>query len=162
MTHGADGAKIGLQHLLELTATLSATSRPLSAASQSALRGLSVSEREQGVRIDRVQTGTAAADAGLRSGDIVLQVDGAALAAGQRLSDLFGDKLPGSTVKLFVKRDDRELTLDVQLPADETDAALYGRDGRIPQRWQKELYRLAVVPIEFSDVEHNAKISVED
>jgi S1-C subfamily serine protease len=56
-----------------------------------------------------------AASAGLRSGDVVVSVDGKRVADMGHLMRLIGGAIGGTTVKLEVVRDDRTLRIPVRL-----------------------------------------------
>src|SRR5262249_11275111 len=96
--------------------------------------------------------------AGLKTGDLIVKVDGAPVGAAQRLADVLSEKKLGDSVLLTVQRDGNELELRVKLPDDDADSRT-GWDTRTMTRWRKDLYRLAVISIEFPDVEHNAKVT---
>lgn len=72
-------------------------------------------EVEGGAVIDRVEPGTAADDAGLQAGDIIIELDGEPL---DSMSDLAVDirrRDPGERITLTVVRDGRRLELEVTL-----------------------------------------------
>ena len=70
-----------------------------------------------GILIEAVSAGTSAADAGLRSGDIMLTWDGEELSSMRTLVDKLRDHKPGDVVKMKIKRGDQELELAVTLKA---------------------------------------------
>jgi M6 family metalloprotease-like protein len=143
---------------VEVSVTLGGTSRPLSAANARTLRGLVTSERDDGFRVERVQRGSTSADAGLRSGDVITKVDGIAVGGGQRLGDVLGEKDRADSVKLTVHREGKDIDVEIKLPPEEPDSR-FGWDTRNSRRWDKDVYRLAAIPIEFPDAEHNPKIT---
>jgi M6 family metalloprotease-like protein len=148
---------------VEATATLAATSRPMASADNRAILGVQTGDNLEtgGAPITRVTTGLPAALAGLKAGDVILEVDGTAVAGATRLSDLMAGKRPGDTVVLDVlrggKTEEMRITLAVDPSAPE-GAGFFG-GGNL---WKKEVYRLAVVGIEYPDVKHNAKIALKD
>ncbi|SDE67353.1 Do/DeqQ family serine protease [Pricia antarctica] len=68
-----------------------------------------------GVYIDAVEENTGAADADLRSGDIIKQVDNIAVHQFPDLTGYLSTKKPGDEVKVTVDRDGEKLTLPVML-----------------------------------------------
>lgn len=140
-------------------ATLAATSRPLSASSARNLRGLVTSEREDGFRVERVSRESA--DSGLQTGDLIIKVDGAPVAAAQRLADVVGERERGDSIRFTILRDSKEMDVNVKLPTEESDSR-FGWDNRTMRRWTKDSYRLAVITIEYPDVEHNRLITTKE
>jgi serine protease Do len=69
----------------------------------------------QGALVAEVQPNTPAADAGIKSGDAILAVDGERLKDARDLSRRVAAKQPGATVKLLVARGGKEQTFDVKL-----------------------------------------------
>jgi len=69
----------------------------------------------EGANLAEVRTGTPAAAAGLRSNDVVMKIDGAAVASADELRRLIDAKRPGDTVELTVNRDGDARTFDVKL-----------------------------------------------
>ncbi|HSI42284.1 MAG TPA: Do family serine endopeptidase [Xanthobacteraceae bacterium] len=86
----------------------------------------------QGALVAQVQAGTPGEKAGLKSGDIVTSVDGAAIKDARELSRRIAQFKPGTTVKLDVLRDGKKQVVNVtleQLPTDVASAD-QGRDGK--------------------------------
>ena len=69
----------------------------------------------EGVLITEVLPGSAAELAGLRQGDVVLQVDQDAVAQSDEIVAEIGGRLPGDDVKLHVRRGQEDLTLEARL-----------------------------------------------
>jgi serine protease Do len=65
--------------------------------------------------IDTVVDGGAAAKAGLMSGDIVLEVDGQKISKPTNLPQVLSRKKPGEKTTVKIKRNEEELTLEVEL-----------------------------------------------
>jgi M6 family metalloprotease-like protein len=140
---------------VELSATLVAVSRPMKAGAQRVYLGVELGEAKEGegVGVDRVTPGSPAADAGLKGGDRILKADGTDIVRASRLTDLLSEKKPGDVLTLAVRRDGKEIELKAKLSGDRRGR---GEDAA-PVVWKKELFRLAVVCIEFPDVKHNGK-----
>ena len=149
-----DGASV------EATVTLDAVSRPKKLGG--AFLGVVPGERrdEDGVPVDRVLPRSPAATAGVQSGDRILKVNGADLPGPGRLTDILTEKKPGEKLTLTVKRAGKEQEFTATLDVERTG---FGGGGGGPARaaepWKKDVIRLTVVPIEFSDTKHNAKLT---
>ena len=72
-------------------------------------------ERARGAIVREPASDGPAGDAGVRSGDIILQVDGEQIDDALDLSRTIAGKAPGSTVELNIWRGGEEMTLSVQL-----------------------------------------------
>jgi S1-C subfamily serine protease len=70
-----------------------------------------------GVRISDVTPGGAAQQAGLRSGDILLNYNEQAMTDLQVYSNLLRESAPGDTVRLDIQRDGQQLMLEAILQA---------------------------------------------
>jgi serine protease Do len=71
--------------------------------------------RGRGVPVERVYARSPAALAGIRAGDVVIGLDGGVVKNGQDLMTLLAKREPGDVVKAVVRRDDRDLELEVTL-----------------------------------------------
>lgn len=159
-----DTLKIAVQRKkgkADLTLTLGAASHPLSASNQNLFREVRVSG-EDSAKVERVTANSNFADAGLKTGDVIQKIDSAPVATGEQFNDMIAEKRPGDTVSLTVQREGevKEVKVKLSPPAD-TDPARNPFEYRPTNRWTKPVYRLAVVPIDYPDVEHNAKITPE-
>lgn len=76
-------------------------------------------EPQHGVRIEGVQLGGPAAQAGLAPGDIVVVADGYEVLHPEELAEIIGSAEPGQTVELHVVRRNQQITMDV-IPASRT------------------------------------------
>jgi M6 family metalloprotease-like protein len=146
---------------MKLLATLGATSRPKTSGARIEL-GVRTSEADDTVRIDRVLPGSAGDTAGLKTGDLILKIEDTAIATSQRVTDVIGDRRPGDTVTLTIKREGKEMEIKVKLAAVEEDPSRLSWDTRGLSTWKKDVYHLAVIPIEYPDIDHNAKITPKD
>jgi M6 family metalloprotease-like protein len=147
----------------ELTIPLGAPSRPLSPTAARAIMGVRTAETREGVRIDQLTPGFPAEKAGLRTGDVILRVNGVAVAGPDKLSQILGEKKPGDTVTVAIKRAGKDQEVKVGLVAEPTrNRRRWSWDRRDMGAWRKPLYRLAVVPIEYPDVKHNEKVKATD
>jgi putative serine protease PepD len=68
-----------------------------------------------GAQIGSVRSGSPADDAGLRAGDVVVRAGGGQIATGDDLRKAVGDRKPGDTLALEVKRDGATKTITVTL-----------------------------------------------
>ena len=94
-------------------------------------------KRVDGALISSVAPGSAAAEAGLKSGDVVTEVNGEPVLRSGNLSSLIGLAAPGERVKLKVWRDHAERTVEARLGgADDgekkvADAGASGEHGQL-------------------------------
>lgn len=146
---------------LELSATLSATSRPMKLNEERAYLGLSIGESEgEGAPVRRITQGSPAAQAGIRIGDILLKVDGQSLDDTARLDIILNEKEPGDTLTLQLRRGEEVIEVKTTLTEDPNA----GRSQSFSPRnvWRRDVFRLAVIGIEYPDVKHNERIRLED
>jgi serine protease Do len=68
-----------------------------------------------GLRVDKVGSGTPAHKAGLRRGDLIVSIDGHALATPGKLTYYVSSKAPGTSVTLELVRDGKPLTQQITL-----------------------------------------------
>ncbi len=78
------------------------------------LRRLGI-DRQDGAFTIEVQQGTAAADAGLQPGDVIIAVDGAPTRTNADVSDAIAKRKPGDKVEIRYLRDGKEQTASVTL-----------------------------------------------
>jgi M6 family metalloprotease-like protein len=150
-------------------------SRPMSATSGTQSRivlGVQNESRDSGgVEVTGVTEGGAAAEAGVKVGDLILRVDDTALTAEVSLRDVLTRKKAGDAVLLTIRRGEKTLELRARLKAEEVEGGGRpgggrfgggGWDDRLPRAWTKTSYRLAIIGIEYPDVKHNPKITDQD
>jgi len=68
---------------------------------------------KEGVVVQDVPSGKPAAKAGIRPGDIILEIDGKKTASGSALLDIVANEPIGKTVQVRINRDGREMTIPV-------------------------------------------------
>ena len=87
------------------------------AAGETAYFGIGVDNNftGEGVRFSYVEDGGPAARAGLRAGDVLLELDGRVVSTGRRASALLRQKRPGETISAKVRRNNQILEVKVQL-----------------------------------------------
>jgi len=145
---------------LDVRATLQTTSRPLKISERRAILGISIGDPDEtGAPIRLVASGSPAAEAGVKTGDMLRRIDGAPLTLAARLGDTVAEKQPGESVHLSLLREGKELELDVRLAEDKGGVDPAVREARV---WKKDVYRLAVIGVEYADVKHNPGISAHD
>jgi len=147
--------------LVDFQVALGATSRPMRLGERRALLGVRVGEVDEGAGapVQTVLPDSPAARAGVRTGDVLTKIDGAALTTAARVNDSVAEKRPGDTLTLALLRDGKEVEVRVSLgeaPAQEN------RNAIERTVWQKDVYRLAVVAIEYPDVKHNPAITTAE
>src|SRR4051812_7304913 len=82
---------------------------------QHALLGVGVKTATGGVAVTDVQAGSGAADAGVKTGDVVTSVDGVAVTTAQQLRAIIAAHEPGDTLAVELRRDGASKTLHVTL-----------------------------------------------
>jgi M6 family metalloprotease-like protein len=150
---------------LEVTATLAAVSRPMSANTSRATIGVRLGDVKEGggAAVARVLPGSPADKAGLKEGEVILRVDGKPLTDQAQFSDALLEKRPDDTIVLTLRWERKEVDLKVKVEEEPTrNGRSMGWDNRVPGYWNKRVYRLAVVPVEYPDVKHNPKITAKD
>ncbi len=73
--------------------------------------------KAEGAVISNVQADAPGAKAGLRTGDVITELDGKRVTDAGQLQVLVGQKRPGETVRLTVQRDNKSMTIPVTLEA---------------------------------------------
>jgi M6 family metalloprotease-like protein len=152
---------------LELTATLTAPSRPARTALPPVL-GIELGSAKGGVKVERVTSGSPADKAGLVAGDILLRIDGAPLTETAKLNAILADKHAGEAVVLDLRRARTDLGVRAILADAAAGTGRFGKGGGnwdtrgMMSAWKKDVYRLAVITIEYTDVKHNEKLSPKD
>ncbi|MDB6118674.1 MAG: hypothetical protein JWO08_2455 [Verrucomicrobiaceae bacterium] len=143
-------------------ATLTATSSPMKTSSRVVL-GVRMGEPlEDGIPILSVTKDQPADKAGLRVGDVILSVDGADLGEARLLADVLSEKKADSEVKIVIRRKQQEMVKTAVLAAISDSGLLSDEERRELKIFKKPAFRIAVVPIDFSDVKHSSKIQQKD
>jgi M6 family metalloprotease-like protein len=146
---------------LDLTVKLSAASRPKVLPERLPILGVRLYDRTdvEGLIARTVIAGSPAARAGLKSGDILLKIDGSPIRTGFDVSIALADHKPGDRVKLTLHRDGTETELDYPLLAEpESDLSV----APAKNYWKKDTFRLGIICIEYSDAPHNPRITAEN
>jgi serine protease Do len=97
--------------------------------------GISVDDVAEGVRIEDVDQDGPAAKAGLRSGDLLVEVEGERVRSARQLSRLIQESPEGRSVRLSVMRDGKRQQFDVTPEARTFD---FGFDG---DQWARGMER---------------------
>ncbi|MBA4063427.1 MAG: hypothetical protein C0501_06885 [Isosphaera sp.] len=153
---------------VEATATLKATTRPMTATGGTgrAILGVTLGQAPAGgggVKLDDVTAGGPAAKAGLKAGDVVVRVDGKEVAGDGGFREALTGKAAGDRVELVVLRGEKKLEVTATLEAEERVGPRQGGwDDRIPRAWRRPSYNLAIVGVEYPDVKHNDRIKDSD
>jgi M6 family metalloprotease-like protein len=168
---------------IDTKAILGATSRPRAANTRPAFLGirLGAAKDGEGFKIDEVVADSPAAIAGFKPGDLIFQIEGVDFTAASRLTDVLLEKKAGEDFEVSVRRGGEDIVLHPKLVADTGQArpnapggqarpggpgqgqgAGRGQGQMIIPLWTKPEFRVAIVPIEYPDIKHNAKVSVSD
>jgi M6 family metalloprotease-like protein len=114
--------------------------------------------------VGEVQAGSPAADA-VKKGDVLLAVDGTAVADTDSLREVIQSRAAGDQIVLVLVRGAERLTVKITLAATSRPLAPpTGRGGRgspaaASALWKRPAYRLAVVVIEYPDIKANKKVT---
>ena len=123
---------VALKVQQQIVATGKASHARLGVTVQDLNQGLAESfglERPDGALVAGVAPGTAAANAGLKSGDVVVEVNGERIERSGQLSSLIGLSAPGDTVKLKIWRDKGWKELSVKLGKADAEVAQADTDN---------------------------------
>lgn len=77
--------------------------------------GVQIADDENGARIAEVVSGSPAAEAGLRQGDVVTEAAGTEIGSADELREAVGARKPGDSLELTVERDGETRTVTVEL-----------------------------------------------
>jgi S1-C subfamily serine protease len=80
-----------------------------------AFLGVATADATDGVVVESVEPGTAAASAGLKAGDVLVKADGKDVTSSDGLRQIIRSKKPGDTLSLEVQRDGRTQTVKATL-----------------------------------------------
>lgn len=142
----------------DVRAVLAATSRPMPLAEDRPVLGLTLGEvTSDGVPVRRVTEGSPADKAGLKANDLVTKLEGQALDDPARLDALLTEKRAGDVLSITYSREGREAEAKATLaePAPNPNTQTFSARNL----WKKDVYRLAIIGIEYADVKHNDKIT---
>jgi putative serine protease PepD len=82
---------------------------------QHALLGVNVQTALNGVSVAAVESGSGAANGGVKTGDVITAIDGTQVTSAERLRAVIASHKPGDTLKLTVRRGSDSKTLSVTL-----------------------------------------------
>lgn len=138
---------------VEITATLEATSRPMKPPAARAFFGADFGDSpEGGVVIEGVAQQSPAAEK-IRNGDKVVKFGGKVPPAADALRKLVGGLKPGDVIEFTLNREGKDMDVSVTLTEPRN------RLGGAITVWREKLLKVAIVPVEFADTKHNAKVT---
>lgn len=149
---------------LELSATLAALSRPMRVSPQRAVMGVQVKDAPDGngALVDRVTPDLPAAKAGVKPGDVLVELNGVAIPARDAFTDTLSTYGPDEEVDLKYRRGESLQQIRVKLVPDPARPRTARPDDR-QDPWKKTgIYRMAIIGVEFPDLKHNPKIAPKD
>ena len=79
------------------------------------LVGIGISETRYGLFISSVQEGSGAAEAGLKEGDMILEVEGQKVSSTNEINEIRDTKKPGDTLNFKILRDGATMEVGVRL-----------------------------------------------
>jgi hypothetical protein len=83
--------------------------------------GIGIEESEQGVQVTEVAEGSAAAQAGFQSGDVVISANGQQISSTDQLAQMVRNADPNAELNMKVMRDGEEQTLTATLASQQQD-----------------------------------------
>ena len=96
--------------------------------------GVMVEDTTTGVRVGEVTSGSAAAKAGVKEGDIIVDFDGERVRSARQLTRLIQETADGKSVKMTVTRNGQKQTLDATPDQRQRGFSFNtNRDDRIPE-----------------------------
>jgi serine protease Do len=123
-------------------------------------------ERIQGVYIESVNAGSAAADAKLKSGDIILKINNTEVNSSSELVEIVARNRPGDKIKVTFKRGSEVITLNVKLKSKQGDTKIRRREEQriVKDKFLKaELQSIGSEDKDALDIKNGVKVlSVED
>ncbi|MEO8309952.1 MAG: PDZ domain-containing protein, partial [Caldimonas sp.] len=119
-------------------------------------------KRVDGALVSNVAPDSAAAAAGLKSGDVITEVNGEPVLRSGSLSSLIGMSAPGERVKLKVWRDGAERTIDAKLGGTEKEAKQVADAGNASEHGALGLTLRPLTRDEKREAKIDAGLVVED
>ncbi len=151
---------------LTVEVTLVPVSSPLSESGRPgrAVLGVQVENEKGGVKLTSITADSSAAKAGLKTGDVVLKIDGKAVTDVEAFREMLGERKPDDDLALTIKRDSKEQEVKAKLGSEPARDRPRGEgwDTRRTGAWTKDVYRLAVIEVEFPDQKPNANVTPKD
>jgi M6 family metalloprotease-like protein len=144
-------------------APLVAVSKPLKMSAVRAVMGVQLRDvpDSDGAMIASVTKDFPAEKAGLKAGDVILRIDELAVGATTSINELLASYSPDEVIKVRYRHDGELKDVKVKLAADER-SGLENRAFDNSRVFRKEVFRLGIIGIEYSDNKHNDKIKPED
>lgn len=149
------------------TTKLKALSSPFQVTNNRVVIGVQLGDaKDDGISLNRVTENGPAEKAGLKSGDLLIKVDNQPVTNQIQLQTILSQHQAGQSLPVLYRRDGKDAEASVKLVADETpnvfDARNRGWDDRLPQIWKNNVYKLAVIGVEYNDTKRNPKITNDD
>lgn len=69
----------------------------------------------EGVYVESVSDNGAAEKAGIKSGDVIIEIDGVKVSSSSEIQEIIGRRTPGDVVRVKTMRDDKEMSFEVHL-----------------------------------------------
>ena len=98
--------------------------------------------KPRGALVTSVEPGSPADKAGLKAGDVIVEIDGEEVETPDDVQEILDDLEPGDTVTVTVIRNGRRKTFEVELSEGNWQGRFYITPKGIPQQLQRQLERL--------------------
>ncbi|MCI0455781.1 MAG: M6 family metalloprotease domain-containing protein [Gemmataceae bacterium] len=148
---------------LGVQATLEPLSRPMPPGRPRAVLGVQVAtvKEGEGVTIAQVAADSPAERAKLKVGEIILKINDVSVSGPDQLRAILADRKPDDLVTLTLLLAEKSVELKVRLGSEATgDRRPQGFDRR-GGYWNKPVFRLGIICIEYPDAKHNPKIPAQ-
>ena len=114
------------------------------------------------LEIKGVAPNGSAEKAGVKIGDTLITIDGKKITSVIGISQILEGKKPDDVVRVVVSRNGKVLNLEARLELDAADEVGKSWNDLDRKLFKKPVYKLAVIPVEFSDQKLNEKIKPSD
>ncbi|NNC96375.1 MAG: PDZ domain-containing protein, partial [Chitinophagales bacterium] len=108
----------------------------------------------RGVYVDSLMEVSAAGDAGMKAGDVIIEVNGTEVNSSPQLQGIIAQSRPGERVTLLIDRKGKEMKMDVTLNNRDGKAAFVSKDSR-------EILKILGVEFEDIDSEEARKLDID-
>jgi serine protease Do len=118
-------------------------------------------DQARGVLVQNVVKGGAGEDAGIKTGDVIISVDGREVNAANELQTIIGSKHPGETVKLVLFRDgkniDKDVVLKPRVEDDRNETVTNNMRGNEDNEGEKSSVSIKSIGIKVSNMDNATK-----
>jgi M6 family metalloprotease-like protein len=152
---------------LVISASAKPTSKPMTPPTGNGRKTIGVvlgsAVKDGGVKLDEVSPKGPSEKAGLKTGDVLLRMDGKEIDGAFAYREIINGKSVGDLIDVIALRGDKKIEAKVAVVTEESAPQRAGGwDDRLPRAFRRTSYKLAILGVEYSDVKHNPKITDAD